>query len=142
MEKIRLKSQEGQSLVEFAMSMTFMLFLIVGIVDFGRAFYSFMALRDAVQEGALYGSLHPTNFAGIEGRVKGVATGPLDMSQVTVNSYWKGSPCAGHEIVVEATYPFQIAMPFLGAILGTQSFPLNASIEDYILVPPCPSSGP
>lgn len=133
----KAKLEKAQSLVEFAISMTFILFLLVGIIDFGRAFYSYMVLRDAVQEGALYGSLHPTNTAGIEGRVKGVASGPIDMTQITVNPTVIGDACAGHEIMVEAIYPFQISMPFLGAIIGTQSFPLTATVTDYILLPPC-----
>ena len=130
--------EKGQSLTEMAMSMVFMLLLLVGIVDFGRAFFTYMALRDAVQEGAIYASLHPTNTAGIESRVKGIADGPMDMSQVTVTPQVLDFPCAGGRIKVSATYQFQIAMPFLGAIIGSQDFPLTASIIDNILLPPCP----
>ena len=51
--------ERGQSLVEMAMSLVILLLLVGGVVDFGRAFFTFMALRDAVQEGALYGSINP-----------------------------------------------------------------------------------
>ncbi len=40
--------------------MVILLFLVGGIVDLGRGFFTYMALRDAVQEGALYGSINPT----------------------------------------------------------------------------------
>jgi Flp pilus assembly protein TadG len=139
MESCKKRYEKGQSLTEFAISFTFIILLLVGVVDFGRAFFTFMALRDAVQEGALYGSLHPTNSAGIASRVKGVSNGPIDMSQVTVTSGVLGgaTPCAGQKIEVTATYQFHITMPFLGTILGTQSFPLTASVIDNILLPPC-----
>jgi Flp pilus assembly protein TadG len=63
-------AQKGQSLVELALSMTVMLILLGGIVDLGRAFFTFMALRDAVQEGAMYGSLHPTSTVEIKNQVR------------------------------------------------------------------------
>lgn len=132
------KEEKGQSLVEFAFGITFMIILLAGIVDFSRAFFTYMALRDAVQEGALYGSLHPTSTAGIEARVQGIGDGPIDFSQVTVNSAIIGDfPCAGFEIRVQATYQFPISMPFIGAIVGSQSFPLSASATDFIVSPPC-----
>jgi len=137
MTRISRKKETGQSLTEFAIGFSVLILLIAGIVDLGRAFFTFMALNDAVQEGALYGSLHPTNEAGIETRVQGVAAGPIDMSQVTVESDTSGPACAGHQIVITATYDFQITMPFIGAIAGTQTFPISATVEDYILSPPC-----
>lgn len=137
MSKSKMK---GQSLTEFAIGFSVMLLLIVGIVDFGRAFFTYMALNDAVQEGALYGSLNPTNISGIETRVQGIAVGPIDMSQVVVDVDTIGPPCAGHQIIVEGTYNFQVAMPFIGTIAGAQNFPISATVIDYIVAPPCTDS--
>ena len=50
------KSERGQSLTELALSMVLMLILLAGVADLGRAFFTYVALRDAAQEGALYGS--------------------------------------------------------------------------------------
>ena len=49
--------EQGQSLVELAMSLVLLLTLLAGLVDFGRAFLTFVALRDAAQEGAAYASI-------------------------------------------------------------------------------------
>ncbi|MFC1879838.1 TadE/TadG family type IV pilus assembly protein, partial [Chloroflexota bacterium] len=57
--------QDGQSLVEFAVALVFLLLLIAGIVDVSRALFTYMALRDAAQEGALYGSTNPLDTGGI-----------------------------------------------------------------------------
>ena len=54
---------KGQSLVEFAIGATILLILLSGVVEFGIAFFQYVQLRDAVQEGALYGSVHPDNIA-------------------------------------------------------------------------------
>jgi Flp pilus assembly protein TadG len=48
-------SAKGQSLVELAISLVILLFLLAGIVEFGLAFFQFVQLRDAAQEGALFG---------------------------------------------------------------------------------------
>ena len=51
--------ERGQSLVEFAISLTVIMLLLAGAVEFGIALFQFVQLRDAAQEGALYGSIHP-----------------------------------------------------------------------------------
>ena len=39
------------------MSLVILLTLLAGLVDFGRAFFTYVALRDAAQEGAAYASV-------------------------------------------------------------------------------------
>ena len=50
------RSERGQSLSELSMAMALILILLAGIADLGRAFFTYISLRDAAQEGALYGS--------------------------------------------------------------------------------------
>jgi len=61
-------SQEGQSLIEFAISLVVLLIMLAGIVDSGRALFTYLALRESAEEGALYGSTDPTNSSAIEAR--------------------------------------------------------------------------
>ncbi|MBA4180704.1 MAG: pilus assembly protein TadE [Anaerolinea sp.] len=50
---LRLRRTEaGQSLVEFAMVLPFFLVLLFGLVDFGRAFYTWLQVTNAAREGA------------------------------------------------------------------------------------------
>ena len=51
MAKHRARSQRSQSLVEFAIVAPLLLFLIFGIVDFGRVIYVYITLSQAVNEG-------------------------------------------------------------------------------------------
>ena len=46
-------SEKGQSMMEFAFGMVFLLIMLAGIVDGGRALFTYMALRDGVKEAAL-----------------------------------------------------------------------------------------
>jgi len=136
--------QEGQSLVEFAFGLVLLLILLVGIVDLGRALFTYMALRDAAQEGALYASIYPTATADIERRVeensnllKSLMDDPAANVEVQVSIY--GAACTGNSVTVRVIYHnFPITMPFLGSILGKQNIPISATVTDTILSPACP----
>jgi Flp pilus assembly protein TadG len=132
-------SQKGQSLMEMAFATTVMLILLGGIVDLGRAFFTYMALRDAVQEGAMYGSLHPTATVEIKNMVRDSSSMVADMisaDDITVELL--GPACTGNGLRVTAVYnDFPLTMPFMGTILGSQTIPLRASITATILNPWC-----
>jgi Flp pilus assembly protein TadG len=61
----------GQSMVELAIAMPFMLLLMLGTIDLGRMFFSYVEIRNAVREGAAYASHNPTDTAGAQARVTG-----------------------------------------------------------------------
>jgi hypothetical protein len=137
---INSDKERGQSMVELAVTITFLMMLLAGTIDLGRAFFTWLALRDAAQEGASYGSFKPSDITGIQNRVwdnlEQVVNNPASHISVIVNA---PSPCAGNMIQVDVNYPtFPITMPFLGTVLGTQIIPIHATINDSILAPLCP----
>jgi Flp pilus assembly protein TadG len=77
---MKIKSERGQSLVELAISITILIFLLAGAVEFGMAFFQFVQLRDAAQEGALYGSMNPDQVSTIETRIRGASNSPIDLA--------------------------------------------------------------
>ncbi len=157
--------QRAQSLVELAISLTVLLLLLSGAVTFGMALFSYVSLRDAAQEGALYasfnpcirdgnGACHPTsalNRANIVARIRASSTSPVDLSSTSAvpdtaigTTLTTGQPCEGSDaggnpnaITVSITYRYRIFMPFVGAILGTQEIPLTGTVTDTILEPRC-----
>lgn len=132
------KSQHGQSLVELSISILILLYLLSGAVEFGIAFFQFVQLRDAAQEGALYGALNPDDTAGITARVQGSSDSPIDLTTVTPQiDYPDGAQCEGNGITVTLTYNHQVFMPFMSAIIGN-TVPLTATVTDTILTPICP----
>ena len=54
------RSEEGQSLVEFAASVVVLMVIVAGVLDIGRAFMIFVALENGAGEGAAFASFHPT----------------------------------------------------------------------------------
>jgi hypothetical protein len=137
---MRDKRERGQSLVEMATGLIFLLVMLAGTADVGRALFAKAALLDAAEEGALYGSYQPTDVYGIESRIRDLTDGPVDFSDpedVQVAVAYAGSACAGNILSVSVSYDFTISTPFMGTILGSQTFPLSASSESLILAPGC-----
>src|SRR5690349_5637107 len=108
-----LKNNErGQSLVELAVSLLVLLYLLSGAVEFGIAFFQFVQLRDAAQEGALYGSMNPSDNAGIRDRIWGASNSPINLSTLTPAISYSGAACEGNAITVSLTYQHTVFMPF------------------------------
>ncbi len=148
------KHGRGQSLVELAISFPVMLLLLLGTIDFGMALYSYVIVRDAAQEGALYGSFNPNNKIEIESRARNIAPNdskglfffPVDLRNqevVHIEIKTSGKNCQGttgskiNSIVVSVSYKYSMLMPFAEQIIGSKGIPLTATATDVILQPAC-----
>ena len=148
-----LKTERGQSLVELSISLLVLLFLLAGAVEFGLAFFQFVQLRDAAQEGALFGSMDPE--AAIESRVRGSSSSPVDLEQNdpglpgyvdvqiaatergTGNAKTLADACEGDALTVTVSYDHMLFMPFIPQILNSDRIPLEAVVTDTVLSPVC-----
>jgi len=134
------QKEHGQSMVELALTITILMVLLAGTIDLGRAFFTWLAMRDAAQEGASYGSINPSDGGGILSRISSNLDQVIRPPQVyVVNFSTPPNPCLGDTIKVDIDYPqFPLTMPFLGTILGNQYIPIHATINDTIISPMCP----
>jgi len=64
-----LRNERGAALLEFAIVLPLLAFLLVAMVDFGRGLAISNALKSAARSGAEYGSLFPQDTAGLQGAV-------------------------------------------------------------------------
>ncbi len=141
------KNERGQSLVELGISLLILMYLLSGAVEFGMAFFQFVQLRDAAQEGALYGSMNPSDIVAIRNRVVGASSSPINLSGGTVtiaveidgidssNAAYNTVDCEGHGLTVRVSYPHQVFMPFIPQLIGRSTIPLTATVTDTILSP-------
>ncbi len=131
--------QRGQSLVEMGLFLMILLWLLAGAVDFGIAFFSFVAMRDAAQEGAIYGCIYPpynaTAEAKIIARVRNSSTdaAPINLASTSVTVTAPGGTDAGDPLTVLVEYNYPISMPLMSLITGP-TIPLKASATSVILV--------
>jgi Flp pilus assembly protein TadG len=142
-----MKSERGQSLVELAISLVIILYLLSGLVEFGIIFFQYIQLRDAAQEGALYGSMNPplsatdmTREAKIAERARHSSRSPIDLltnGNVTVDvDVTDAKYCEGGSLQVKVTYPHKVFMAFMPRIIGPE-IKLEATVTDTILTPVC-----
>ena len=147
--------ENGQSMVEFAVSAIVLLMILVAVLDLGRAFFVFIALRDAAQEGAFYASICPADVSGIQQRALQTSTLPVNLAVdegVVFNCTYiingaTEAACssataatlkpATDTVKVEIEYTnFEITTPLLGGIIGTQTLTIRANATDHILRSP------
>lgn len=57
--QLKYGSPPAQALVEYALVLPFLLLLVLGVMDFGRMFYTKMILTNAAREGANYLAYSP-----------------------------------------------------------------------------------
>jgi hypothetical protein len=145
-------SERGQSLVELALGLLVLIILVMGIIDLGRALFYYTTLRDAAQEGVIYGSINPQDCYGIVARARSPLANSTE-GTIEVEVYMKGidglahscnvapiaSACSGQQIEVIVTQPtFPLVTPILGTFLGTDHLKLVSSVTGTILRPTCP----
>lgn len=55
---MRIKSERGQAMVEFALVLPLLILLLCGILDFGWIFYNDIMVSNAAREAARYSAIH------------------------------------------------------------------------------------
>lgn len=150
--KTNRRTEIGQSLTEFSLALVILLMLFAGVVDLGRMFSAYIIIRDAAQEGAVYGSIADKSDlvafkAEVENRVKETFTDPndpsnipIEISKLQVRTDIIGATCAapGSGVRVKVEYAVPVTTPFLGTVIGSQDMKMSAIAENAILSPVCP----
>ena len=136
----KIQSERGQSLVELSISLVVILWLLAGAVEFGIAYFQFIQMRDAAQEGALYGSIHPSETANITSRVEQASSSPVDLVNdpgvnITI-SYPDTTMCVADAITVTVTYDHNVFMPFANLFMN-DPITIRAEVTDTILQSNC-----
>ena len=103
--------------------------VMLGIVQFGFLYFARASVENATREGARYGSIHPTDSAGITARVKQTVSGvdtTASSFQVSV-TYPDGDSAPTNRIRVDVTYPLTTFWP--GPPSGTYQTAATMRIE-------------
>ncbi len=107
------ETERGQSLVETALVIPFLLILLFALVDFGRGFYTWLVVVNAAREGARVGAVQAP-ASQINTRISD-SLGALDPAELTVTLTNVQGP-RGEPVEVDLSYNFQFVTP-IGALL-------------------------
>jgi len=120
-------SERSQSMVEFALVAPLLLVLIMGIIDFGLGFGSYVQLKNAAREGARYAVVgnpagsYPADCTGsmttsVIGHVC-IAVNDLNLADLqSVSVQYPSGQASGNSVVVTAHYRYQLITPLGGLV--------------------------
>ncbi|WP_164745695.1 TadE/TadG family type IV pilus assembly protein [Neobacillus mesonae] len=108
-----MKSEKGQSLVEFALIVPLLVLLLIGIVDFSRIFHAYLTIDHSGREAARAASIGKDEVTIKSIAVNQGASIGLTASQVNVNT---GS--SGSNATITITYQVTFLTPLIGKIVN------------------------
>lgn len=117
----------GQNLVEFAIVLPVFLWLVLGIVDFGRSIASYALVSNAAREGARAGIFAGSVFPDGQEDAQIVAAvnsqtlflGAIPSSDVTITPEPQSARTSGSDITVTVIYGFQPITPLISSVVGS-----------------------
>jgi len=110
-----IKKQNGQGIVEMALSITFLLFLVFGIIDFGRIFSAYLTLNHASREAARVASVGGSNEDILRTAIG--ATDVMSSELVKVNISPEMGRTRGEFVTIAISYPVTLSTPLLDRIV-------------------------
>jgi Flp pilus assembly protein TadG len=134
------RRSSGQALVEFSLAVTIFLVLMMGVVDFGSAVYSYNGVSEAAREIARVASVHPgpnptlktgwsTPMTNVVSTQKALIPGLNDPTIVCVkvDGTAAASCASGSYVKVTITAPYTPHTPLLG-LTGTWTMQGTSSV--------------
>lgn len=135
-----LRTEQGQSLVELAVILPMLLLLLLGVVDLGLGFRTYITLTNAAREGVRWVSIHPDDCPGAKVRIAAEAArvGLTYSVLAGDGGYSDDLPAecvyaAGDEAVVTVAHDYPL---LFGAIPGVTHVPFNARATMVVLYDP------
>ncbi len=131
------RSERGQGMVELALMLPMMLTLVLGVVDLGMGFRTYITLNNAAREGARWVTIYPSDPGGAMARVAFEAdhaglenTGSADGGIQVTFSPQQSVYTAGQEVTVTIRHDYPV---MFGIITGLPNVPFSAEATMMVL---------
>jgi Flp pilus assembly protein TadG len=112
MTTIRLRSERGQTMVEFAIVLPILATVLLGITQFGLAFHNYLGITDAARVGARAAAVHRTTGACPAARTAIQTTvSTTQWSTISSRITCTAGANVGDPVTISIKYPFSIGLP-------------------------------
>lgn len=104
------RRQEGVSLAEFALILPYFLLIILGMVDMGRGFNTYIGVMNATREGVVWLANNGDDLTGMENRIEtelnrvGLSAGDIDFTLEPDKSAYE----SGDLVTLTIEYPYDL----------------------------------
>ena len=131
-----MKGQKGAALVEAAVTLPFVILLVLGTIDLARAYFDAAKVQEAAQEGAIYASFNPTPATEVVTRTTETITNlGFDSADITVTV--SCDPLATDQVTVTVGYTFNLITPIISNIFGPDIDLTHAETAQILSAVPC-----
>jgi Flp pilus assembly protein TadG len=122
----RFRSERGAAMIEAAMTLPLLLFVCIGIIEFGRLYQTWQVMTNAAREGARIAVLPTPVTGGPEARVrqylqsgslKSDSSVGVTVTPVTVN-IGSGGTASGSKVTVTYPFTFMVMQPIAQLVVS------------------------
>lgn len=126
------RDSRGQSLVELALLMPFLLWIAAGIVDFGRVYHYDIVVINAARSGARVAADIRKTDSDVRTAVESDAA-PVAIAGSDISITPSGIRTSGTTVTVTVTYRFTPITPLVGAIFPGGTVTISRSATMVVL---------
>lgn len=122
---LKSRHERGQSLLELAALLPFLLWVCMGIVDFGRVYYYDNIAINAARSGARIAANSRASDASVQAAITADINGRLSLvgtPTISPAATYPSGPVyrlVGQSITVTVTYRFRLLTPFVAQVISS-----------------------
>ena len=124
----------GSAVLEFGLVVVMFFMFVFGVMDFGRALYTYHFVSNAACEATRYAivrgssSTNPVTASDIQAYVKSITPEGIDPNQLTITTTWSPDENPGSTVKVQVRDNFQFMTPVLA------SYQMNFSDSSQMVI--------
>jgi len=111
-------TERGQSVVEFALVFPILILILMGTIDFGRLFYSYVTVTNAARVGAEYAMDTRRTQADIKQAIKDESSPLVTINDSDITLTANPSWTPDSQLIVEVRTQFTAITPMISAFWG------------------------
>ena len=123
-----IRQNKGQTVVEFALVLPVLIFLLLAIMEGGRIFAAYLELQNAARDGARYAAIHCPEDSEWSTWVSGDLTPWIHsrLSMLSSSNLIIECTKASSSVEIVLKYPLSVTTPIISSLTGN---PLNLSVK-------------
>ena len=120
-------NEVGSAILEFGLVIVMFFMFVFGVMDFGRALYTYHFVSNAACEATRYAivrgsnSTDPVTASDIASYVKSITPEGIDPNQLSVSATWSPNDSPGSTVHVQVSDNFRFMTPVLASYKMTLS---------------------
>lgn len=123
----KIKKEDGQAIVELAITLPILIMILCAIIDFGWLFMNQNSIDYCSREGARYAIVHSTSKTAIADHIRAIAPANIaDTVDIDITFTNTANPRLG-DVVIKISDDIDILTPIVGVFVQDETMNLSSS---------------